>query len=511
MVAMRADLCHSEAIYFDAYLPGSKRPVRIDRVQKSTTQLIRLFSKCPYGLPIPASRPSVLDSAALFDISGQPHQQKHYPLQPPFLVPAVIDALKANDTYRDMIHLVPGEADDFCARHTFKASPACILTSDSDLLVHDLPEGTGVVFLRDIYTANDDTLSCALFTPADIAAQFEVPCTRLAYERARLPQATVNQLRRVCLEEEPDEDLYRFFCRAYVESEKGRSKAPWNYDLLDPRLSELVYQLFDGASGEPDMFLPTLTENHSRRSAWEPSLALRSIAYVFAAQACRTRHKSMREHRKIQNISQHKGTSVKFSKRTARLFMDELLLLLKRCARYDRPKEEPVWLLVCLVIDVQDHVKSEKRSPLLEMLQQPPLSKSSRKSKLHSWELVHAAAHIFATLYSLRLVDQILRALPSEAVEKLPEGLLEFRDQIARVLPPLVEIPDVEQVAGLLRDSDRSTRLRQRLGDILDLALDESESEEGDDEAESEKQSSVEKGPAGKKSNNPFDLLSADD
>ena len=510
LTRLRADTSRREAVYFDGYLPYSKKPVRLDRVQKSTTQLIRLFSKCPHGLPIITPNPQTLDQAALFDVSGQPHDQKHFPLQPPFLVPAIIDALRASDAYGDLIYLVSGEADDFCARHTFKGTPACILTSDSDLLVHDLADGTGVVFLRDIYTAADDSLSCALFAPAEIAAQFEVSSTRVAYERARLPQVTVNQLRRVCLEETPDEDMFRLFCRQYTDSEKGKSIFAWNFGVMDPRLSELAYQLSGTASVEPDMYLPTLTENPSRRSAWEPSLALRSMAYVFAAQAYRTRHKSVREHRKIQNIRQHKGTSVKLSKRSARLFMDELLLLLKRCARSKEIASEPGWLLACIAIDVQDHLKSDKRSNLLDILERPPYQ--SRKSKLHGWDSVHATAHLLAALYSLRLVDQIIRGMPTSSIDSLPAGLVDLADHISRILPSLKTFPDVAYFAEILQDKEHAASLRARVGEVLDIPEEEEEDESEEDNGESLN------GAAGsgntqttsRKTNNPFDLLSAE-
>jgi hypothetical protein len=497
----------SEAIYFDAFLPSSKRPTRLERVQKSTTQLIRLFSKCPYGLPIPTESPENLDWSALFDVSGQPAQQKHYPLQPPFLVPSIIDALKASDKYRELVQLVPGEADEYCARHAFKATPACILTSDSDLLVHDLPEDTGVVFLRDIYTADDKALSCALFTPADISAQFEVPCTRLAYERERLPQATVNQLRRICLEETPDDILFRRFCQQYVQTEKVSRKMLLKYQCLDPRLSELAYQLSDSSVPEPDMFLPILTESPSRRSAWEPSLSLRAMGYSLAAQACKSRHKTLREHRKIQNIAQHKGTILELSRHTAKVFMTELTSLLKRCACSRQHENEPAWLLVCLAVDIHDHMKVGKRSWSLEMLRDPETP--SRKSKLHSWDIVHVAAHFLATLYSFRLVDQICRALPTGAVAEFSPGLQDLIDHISSILPPLANFPTVVSIAGLFQDAKLVASLQGRLDDMFGLADDEAEaSDESAEQAPAKKKQKIEPSSlGGRKTNNLFDLL----
>lgn len=422
----------------------------------------------------------------------------------------MIDALKTSNLYRDSVHLVPGEADEFCARHVFKATPACILTSDSDLLVHDLPVGTGVVFLRDIYSTDDNALSCALFTPADISTQFEVPCTRLAYERERLPQATVNQLRRACLEETPDEDLYRLFCRQYLQSEKVISRIPWSFNLLDPRLSELIYQLSDPSSPEPDMFLPTLTEDPSRRSTWEPSMNIRSMGYTFAAQVCKSRHKTLREHRKIQNVAQHKGTSSKLSKRNARLFLDELLTLLKRCARYTRSESEPAWLLACLAIDVQDHLKTEKRSCVLEMLRNP--ERPSRNSKLHSWELAHVSAHFLATLYSLRLVDQIFRALPPTAVNELPAGAVELSEHISLILPALTAFPDIATVSRHFKDNGLVEALRARLDEMLGLEGEGPDTiKDIEEEAERGKAGKANANPQiGRRTNNLFDLLSDD-
>lgn len=190
--------------------------------------------------------------------------------------------------------------------------------------------------------------------------------------------------------------------------------------------------------------------------------------------------------------------------------MDELLPLLKRCARYERHEKEPSWLLACLVIDVQDHTKTEKRSCSLEMLRNPELP--SWKSKLHSWDLAHVTAHFLATLYSLRLVDQIFRALPTGAIDMLPAGSLDFMEHVSLMLPPLTSFPTIAAIAGLFQDTRLVASLRARLNEMLELEDEYEDSDEGVEmEAKHEKADKAKRRPqAGRKSNNLFDLLLED-
>ncbi|MBE7179732.1 MAG: hypothetical protein INR71_00735 [Terriglobus roseus] len=65
----------------------------------------------------------------------------------PFVVPAVIEALRESG-YRDVVRVVPGEADPYCAEDV-RLHGGFVVTGDSDLLVYDLGQVGGVVFLQD--------------------------------------------------------------------------------------------------------------------------------------------------------------------------------------------------------------------------------------------------------------------------------------------------------------------------------------------------------------------------
>lgn len=61
-------------------------------------------------------------------------------MDPWFLVPAIIDALRKHEQYWGVTRLVSGEADRFCAEDVCKQG-GTVLTSDSDLLVHNFGHG----------------------------------------------------------------------------------------------------------------------------------------------------------------------------------------------------------------------------------------------------------------------------------------------------------------------------------------------------------------------------------
>ena len=69
--------------------------------------------------------------------------------KPPFLVPAVIEALRNSQDWAPLIQVVPGEADTYCAQDV-RQNGGIVLTSDSDLLVQDLGADGRVSFFWDV-------------------------------------------------------------------------------------------------------------------------------------------------------------------------------------------------------------------------------------------------------------------------------------------------------------------------------------------------------------------------
>ena len=126
------------AIYFDGYLPASKSDVRLGRVVESSTASNNYFLFTKIGIGRGSDdRPPFL-------------RRKHSRIPiPAFAVPAILEALRSSKRYGHLTHLVPGEADEFCASHVSREGGA-LLTSDSDLLLYDLGQTGSVVFFNDI-------------------------------------------------------------------------------------------------------------------------------------------------------------------------------------------------------------------------------------------------------------------------------------------------------------------------------------------------------------------------
>ncbi|KAF5661837.1 hypothetical protein FHETE_8243 [Fusarium heterosporum] len=199
-----------DAIYFDGYLPQTKEPVRMQRMVKSLNQLKTVHSVDTSGF-FP-SYFSVLDKThpTLFSAAKPPGRSA---LPPSFHVPAIIDALRSS-RYAKFVHLVPGEADTYCAQHVSESS-GTVLTSDSDLLVHDLGKGS-VVFLRDVYLDEQSHLACASFSPTFICEKLKLASSaeicRFAYERKCSPHSTLPQLLQDCARPVVDHTGYNEFC-----------------------------------------------------------------------------------------------------------------------------------------------------------------------------------------------------------------------------------------------------------------------------------------------------------
>ncbi|KAF3343190.1 hypothetical protein VdG2_08706 [Verticillium dahliae VDG2] len=179
------------AIYFDGYLPASKHPVRLDRLLKSSTRLQNLHSSNPKACPSHLLSESNELIPAPFPTTYARREPPHHP---PFLVPAILERLRLSEKYAPLIRLVPGEADAYCADHALHHG-GCVLTSDSDLLVHDLGPRGAVILFHDLRTGTLDGhrgLIAARYSPASIAERLRLPPTsagiqRFAHELSRDP------------------------------------------------------------------------------------------------------------------------------------------------------------------------------------------------------------------------------------------------------------------------------------------------------------------------------------
>lgn len=225
------------------------------------------------------STPSApIDRTALFAFSKLiPPKFRGLPASP-FLVPAVLDALR-NSAYADVVEVVPWEADAFCAAAARRVG-GVVLTSDSDLLVHNLGMEGAVVFFDSLELGGGDGvgehcwLSAAVARPVEVADSLGLESLRpLAFVLKEDSSAgfleAVRRAKGMRVEGESSE-LYRAFREEYSDiivqpqsrKENGSaSLAPPS--LLDPGISEFVLQCQAPSSGTVHVYLPFVIEDPS--------------------------------------------------------------------------------------------------------------------------------------------------------------------------------------------------------------------------------------------------------
>ena len=238
--------------------------------------------------------PSLADDHVLFDFCRPvPAKFRGLPAAP-FLVPAVLDALLGSSQYAKVTEMVPGEADLFCAAAA-RMSSGMVLTGDSDLLVYDLGPKGGVVFFNQLELRQCDKVPSFYALTARVANSTETAnvlgvesVQRLAFEIKEDPTITLLEAVRRSkngFDGTNRKTLYETFSREYAEEESKSqhlARKPL-FQLVDPRLSELVVQFSMTAEETLHMYLPFIIEDPSRASAWSVSQNLRSCAYSIIA------------------------------------------------------------------------------------------------------------------------------------------------------------------------------------------------------------------------------------
>ncbi|KAI4132119.1 MAG: hypothetical protein LQ338_000873 [Usnochroma carphineum] len=287
--------CHISHIFFDGFLPNHKRPIRQARLQSSLKDLVKTHDFYPNGFPISRNASaSALPPTQLFASPPLlPASFRNIPA-PPFLVPAILDAL-AKSKYGPLTTIVPREADSYCALAA-RCLGGTILTNDSDLLVYDIGPQASVIFFNSLSLSPADesvettpVLKANVFNPAAIAKRLSLQnLQRLAYEVKSDPTLSFPEALRRAKASPTNPSLFDFFMQEYVlpsalhiphqpDSQQSR--------FLDPRLSELVIQLSSPhqKSEEIHMYLPFLIEDPSRSSAWDVSSSIRHYVYTLLA------------------------------------------------------------------------------------------------------------------------------------------------------------------------------------------------------------------------------------
>jgi hypothetical protein len=406
---------------------------------------------------------------------------------PPFAVPCILEALRTSEQYGHLTHLVPEEADYSCAEHVSRKGGA-LLTSDSDLLLYDLGQDGSVVFLDDVEIRPEDfdLPLVQTYRQRAICKRLSIePGQRgilsLAFEIKRNPYKTIaywtaQSKKNRSAYENPVE--YADFISEYVRGSNSSRTMPDSSRFLDPRVSEFL--LTRTALGNTDMasasteespnpagsvfYLPLLLDRWDHESAWRPSTWIRQLAYSLCPKTPSV-SSMVTEYGRTMSLKSN-GKAIEL------LSEDEMTetanRLLNACGKLTNTKAGSPhlqWAMFCLTQEITHSSEQGKQSLVKEVLQ------SAIKSRLRldpgRWSTVHLLAQIQGTLYSLRILHQMLSCqggpFVGAATKQLP---------VAEMLNCLSALPAVKDYPGFTDTAALFSRLQEAgdLDGLLDTA-----------------------------------------
>ncbi|KAI1815340.1 hypothetical protein GGS20DRAFT_340248 [Poronia punctata] len=469
-------------IYFDGYLPTSKWEVRLQRLLAQSKQMKGLVDSYPGGSS-KTPQNVFLDVKPDFSLT-QVHYEFKAPPKPPFLIPAVLEILRADDVWGPLVEVVPGEADMYCAQDV-RLNGGIVLTSDSDLLITDVGLDGKVSFFDDItvtgqlpapLTLTTDSFSLRVMNDHfDLNAVGGLP--RVAFETQksdiRFPEALAH-VKTVELSG-PQQSEFQTFLEEYT----FRERLPKDHvarDILsdlDARISEfVVHSLLTDSSVDgiddfrgPDsmaMFLPIMIENRARKSVWSMSTEMRRLAYGITQRFSHHKSPTVVEYRLLDASNPREGRRVDVPKSKEVLEQCRQLVDTFRQIREQVPDAEVHWLAFAIYEDILWST-TEQRIPLSVLLAN--VAGGSPIKGRYPWDMIHFASQVQASFYSLRMAKQFLH-VAAHLCDTLPASMRELRDWLDP-LPPIAEWPDIDDIARVLataQDSGLITTVVEILG-----------------------------------------------
>lgn len=488
-----------DAIYFDGLLPSGKETTRQARLDRSLQGLIGARARYFKGLSLDLSTGGrhTAYKARLF--RSERHLSSTYKGLPalPFLVPTILEALYCS-RYASLMKVVPGEADTYCAQSTVPIGhELVILTSDSDMLVHPLNDGSKVAFLSELQLVDESDdqqgLSCEVlkisaWCPGEIAEELGLrDLCLLAFHVKQNPHVRLTEAARMAKQTKKplvhNEDLAFFLeeytsCIADIEKDSFDTvnlKAFLTHgSAIDSRLAEVLLrlimklgsprsQLVYQQANVPCAYLPFLLDNPSRSSAWNVSLSLRRLAYGLIARSTSTRIP-------CQYLDEYTRKGHRFVAERITLFSSaEEETQANRMIALIKTNEDPnldastLWRVIAI---------SQIRRYQVSIGQRPP-ALASMKASLHgiqgdlwTWDDIHMTAQVQGFLYSMRMIHQtLLYAKHTNYIHlsAIEDELLSLLD----ILPRIEElIPSNAQVLKRNRDLDTATIATNIIRDV---------------------------------------------
>ncbi len=379
-----------------------------------------------------------------------PGQLKSLPAAP-FLVPAVMEALFSS-VLKDLVAVVPGEADWYCANYA-RTNSGMILTSDSDLLAHELGSLGSVVFFRDMNfcdsTSDEPSLKVMEFTPSTIAARLGLKdITSLAFVIKQNNKRNFADSLLVSKQVSGQAEEYRLFLRenhfecgniSELINVKTPGKSPLHEALvkLDPRVSEYLHRalaesrkMFASHDREPistgvveiEMYLPFLNDDPTRASAWRCATGIRRIGYSLVgsgrAKALTTLECDRRGSKMTFNTVETLDNSTCSSSSQA---LEQVLTFWA-----DRPEElsdMQRWRMCAISLVCTFLIEENQPLPLLDDIRKVV----SGRFFGTSWAFLHFSAQVQASLYSIRMLHQmsnVVRLSSADILERTAFNVL---------------------------------------------------------------------------------------
>lgn len=470
-----SDCLTRAAIYFDGTLPPSKFQTRLWRLFEGSRQANEYFLATTSGIrPLPGHK-----------IRNR-YRDTWLP-KPAFLVPTILESIRSLERYRNITHMVPGEADPYCAEDLRK-NGGTLLTGDSDLVLYDLGPAGSVVFLHDLEI---DKLPTDL-TAVEVAERRRI-ITAMTYEQSEI-------CRRLSLKPGHESMLslgfeaktgavftarsklsqsnwqylvpgraaeYAQFISEYQNRPALEQSVPEYFKFLDPRVAEFIHDiattpaskpLRDEDGKGPAVYLPLILDRWDLMSAWNPSMPVRQLAYNFCwgNEAARS---AVVEYRRTLS-KQSKGQVVEvLDGPGASEALEGILGFLGNFIDGTTGSSRSQWITVCLSLEIGYTASTDREPTALKLWQKA--AKAAGRLDPSDWDAVHLVAHIQSTLYSFRMLQQVLKCrigylANSPALVRQVQSL----EAYLSTLPPIAEYPCPPDMENLFAQLDQAGSLK---------------------------------------------------
>lgn len=351
----------------------------------------------------------------------------------------------------------------YCAQNA-TATGGVILTSDSDLLVHNLGEDGCVVFFSDIdIDPSSGCLAALQFRVKTIQKRLSLKpqdgLSQLAFEMVNDPHASLEQAvaaakRSRAVSSNPEE--YAEFRSQYDDPETARRGRISGGQDLDPRVSEIALDCLPSQDDDAEesqrqlaVYLPFLLDSPSRTSAWESSQGCRNMAYSLLQLVNGGPPRDVTEFRRLQALSAGSRTDGFESLEDLRRALSGLGAAIS-LGGDTLPDVMSKSMALSFFWDVQTTLGKGRSDPLcLKVLRQCFLGTLQQES----WDCIHLLAQTQATYYSFRVLDQAIkfaRRNEKGAMDKLLKEITLLESHLTN-MPPLKSFPSLGEFADLLQ------------------------------------------------------------